>query len=287
MSIDMQPSVPENTPSRTSYSAVYTTIWNTITAHKSEPSLDVRIHDTLAPILADLQNQREQDPNALCDIHFHRALLAAELAPLLTLTEQDFQAMPQEAFQGATERVREVAVSHIRDILHAFEVGVWVRDMEALDGILHELTPLGLYSQGDTLLLPASDAEDRYRKTDLNAYQKTDTIRHERVQCKRNKISSPPIQDVILIDASDYSNRASQRKGIRRLNNTSHLLVEAADGDMAAHETVTAIGRSFWELAEYRLSEEFETAHRAAHIKAMPGIRFMARIPASMLEKYL
>lgn len=287
MSIDTQPALPEETPPKVSYAASYTAIWNTITAHRSEPSLDVRVHDMLAPLVADLHLQRQQDPRAISDIYFYRSLLAAELAPLLVLTEQDFAAMPPEVFRGATERVREVATFQIRDILHAFEVGVTIHEIEALDGILHEITPMGVYSAEDTLLLPASDSEDRYHKTDLNAYRKTDGIRHERVQCKRNKNNSPPIPGVILIGAADYGNSQDQRSGIYRFNNTSHLLVEAADGDASAAERLAAISASFWELADHRLSEGFQKTQQAMNDKYKLSVRFPGRITADQLKPFI
>lgn len=287
MSLDTQPALPEDTPPRMPYTASYAAIWNTIAAHKNEPSLDVRVHDTLAPLVADLHLQRQQDPGVIYDIHFHRSLLAAELAPLLVLTEQDFAAMPPEVFQGAIERVREVTTFQVRDILHAFEVGVSQREMEALDGILHEITPMGVYSQGETLLLPASDVEDQWHKTDLNAYRKTDSIRHERVQCKRDKSSSPPIPGVVLIDATDYGNRTNQRKGIHRPNNSSHLLVEAGNGDITAAKKLADISQDFWDLADHRLSEAFQVTQQATYEKRMRDLRFSVRIPAEMLKPFI
>lgn len=287
MSIDTQPALPEDTPPRVPYTASYTAIWNTIAAHKNEPSLDVRVHDTVAPLVADLHLQRQQDPRAIYDIHFHRSLLAAELAPLLVLNEQDFDAMPPEVFQGAIERIREVATFQIRDILHGFKVGMTPNEIDAFDGILHEITPMGVYSQGDTLLLPASDIEDRYHKTDLNAYRKTDTIRHERVQCKRNKSSSPPIPGVVLIDAADYGNRTDPRKRIYRPENTSHLLVEAADGDVSAAEKLAEISQSFWEIADHRLSKEYQEIQQEMFEERMRNLRFRGRIAPEMLAPFM
>lgn len=283
----MPPTAPKDMPPRAPYVASYAAIWNTITDHKTESSLDVRIHDTLAPLLADLHTQRLEDPRAIYDIHFHRSLLAAELAPLLVLTEHDFAAMPPEVFQGAIERVREVVTFQIHDILQAFETGVTIHQMEALDGILHEITPMGAYSHGDTLLLPASDADDRFNKTDLDVYRKTDTIRHERVQCKRNRSSSPYIPGVILIDAADYGNRADPRSGVHRLNNTSYLLVEAANGDALATERLSKIGDSFWKLADYRLSAQFKTDQTDLYGRRMRDLRFPNRIPAEMLTPFM
>jgi len=296
MTMELSHSVPaENEPLPTSLERFYPGLWNEIESVEHTPEATRATHIgniQSAAQLALRQYNELTEPTQRSDAYY-RAHVVTELLPSLT-DIKDKEHLTKEELRYHGEAIRSAAARALGDILGLFTpgTGVTLDRSTSLIGLINEITPLGLYSRGNTLVLPASHKQDLYERTDVIAYQFDDEgnkLRAQPIQCKTNKRYTQPIDGIPLLDAKDFNNRVNVRLGVHHDNETSLLLVEEEMGIISAPEKayLDDLSADLWDILDERLTPEFQERHRRIAHQALLNVRFSQNIPNQAFERYL
>lgn len=280
---------------------VYPQVWHEIERFCIAPE-DVEIQEHSAEIQVfylDILNDHRidnLDGEQLAELSkrssaYYRARLAVELMPtIIDITRNTTFTREQLDYHIAS--IQTSAAGLLKDILASFQpgIGVSIQQSEEYVGIINEITPMALYSQHDTLLLPASHELDIRHKTDLIGYRfDKDGVRiaTQFIQCKTDVRFAKPTQHVPLIHADDFNNRVNPSLNVQHDHETSALLVERHKGTITPDEEeyLEELSDDFWAIIAERSTDEYRDTQTKLADTAMRGVRFSNRISKDMLPQ--
>ncbi len=298
MSTEMSPhqiTGMEHQQSLPSFNHRVVTLWNDVKNLREIPTSqdgDAFVDDASKRHQADLSQflseHRQKNSEYYTDPNYYRLVFMETALPALVNFSRE-KSIGKDRLHNYQQSLQKGAVSAGREMLAAFDKGVWSTQANNIIGVMNEITPIGVYSRGDTVVTLATHEEDMKEKTDLIASRINRfgmVSWRQNIQAKTNINPHNPIPNVALLDAKDFGNR-SNGKDILHDQEITRLLIEEEDGVIMPSDKsyLLTLHENFWPLVHYRLSRDFYVHHTEQAQKARNNLFSMQKISKHALKR--
>lgn len=257
-------------------------------SHEGDTFVDDASEQHQANLSLFLLEHRRQDSEYYTDPNYYRLVFMETALPALINFSRE-KSVSKERLRRYQQSLQKGAVSAGREMLAAFNKGVWSTQANNIIGVMNEITPIGVYSRGDTVVTLATHEEDMKEKTDLVASRINRfgmVSWQQNIQAKTNISPYDPIPNIALLDAKDFGNR-SNGKDILHDQEITRLLIEEEDETTSPSDKsyLEALHENFWPLVHYRLSRDFYTHHTEQAQRARNNLYSMQKISKHALKR--
>jgi hypothetical protein len=197
-------------------------------------------------------------------VDYYRYATSVKLAPVISELQRrtEFEDEEIEMFQ---EMIVDGMKPLLQDSLAALDMNYRNRMHGEVAGIINEITPIILYTSGDTIVLPASVDEDKHEKTDLRAirFAGNKLQRNQAIQCKSSMKYNFFTKGVATIAATDFGNGFYNAPTGEDYATSRALVsgnIEMSDDALATIETYRS---HFWPTVDERLLYDSRIAHNS------------------------